>query len=80
MAYEIRELDTNLFPNDRKQESWHADFNGKILVNGNYYYVNLMDKREDPESKVSFRLQLRQVGEPRQAPKASGFDSDDLGL
>ena len=80
MAYEVRELDTNLFPNDRKQESWHADFNGKILVDGNYYYVNLMDKREDPESKVSFRLQLREVGEPRQSPKASGFDSDDLGL
>jgi len=74
MAYEVRELDTNLFPNDRKQESWQADFNGKILVNGNYYYVNLMDKREDPESKVSFRLQLREVGEPRQASKASPFD------
>jgi len=80
MAYEIRELDCNLFTNDRKNESWHADFNGKILVDGKNYYVNLMDKREDPQSKVSFRLQLREVGAPKQAPRSSGFESDDLGL
>ena len=80
MAYEIRELDCNLFTNDRKQESWHADFNGKLLFNGKYYYVNLMDKREDPQSKVSFRLTLKESGEPKQAPRSGGFESDDLGL
>ena len=49
-------------------------------MNGKNYYVNLMDKREDPQSKVAFRLQLREVGAPKEAPRSSGFESDDLGL
>ena len=32
--------------NERKTEDWHSDFNGKIVINGETFYLNLYQKKD----------------------------------
>ncbi len=45
MAYEQKEGQGSLFPNDRKEKDTHPDWKGEIKINGKLYWLSGWDKK-----------------------------------
>ncbi len=45
MAYEQKEGQGSLFPNDRKEKETHPDWKGEIKINGKLYWLSGWDKK-----------------------------------
>jgi|TARA_R110000803_G_scaffold166059_2_gene229424 hypothetical protein len=60
-AYVVKPGEGSVWPNDRKEEDWHADKRGKILmpdnvVAGAEYYIDSWDKNSN--GKDWYRLKI----------------------
>lgn len=59
-----KEYDDNnkgaLWKNKYKTEDWHADFNGKAMINGQMYNVYLNKIKSDNPASPVFRLAFKE--------------------
>ena len=56
MAYETKENSGSLFKNERKLQPNHADYQGKVKINGVDMYINAWVKKSKDGSKSFFSL------------------------
>jgi len=78
MAYEQRDMSGSLFPNQKKQQENHADYNGTVMVDGKEYWLNGWRKETSNGTKwMSLALKLKEPrsGQSNDAP--SNVDMDD---
>jgi|MGYP003626995950 hypothetical protein len=46
--YEVKPGQGSVWPNDRKDEDWHADWRGKILLpDGSEHYIDVWDNEKN---------------------------------
>ena len=47
-AYVVKPGEGSVWPNDRKDEDWHADWRGKILLpDGSEHYIDVWDNEKN---------------------------------
>lgn len=69
-----------LSPVKDKEESWHADFSGSIMLDGNWYFLNAK-KRTGPNGsflsgKIGVAKKPKEPKEPTSPKKDFNFDDD----
>lgn len=51
------------FPNENKQEEWHADYRGTINVNGQEFYIDLVRKIGKKSGKPFIDIKVKDKNE-----------------
>lgn len=66
--FQHKEGKGSAFANDRKTEDWHADFRGKVMVDGTLRYLDIW-KNRDRNGNTYLGVQIgKPVGETRGKP------------
>lgn len=55
-----------IWPNKKKTEDWHCDFEGNAMVNGQEFFVNAYKKKPDAKENAP---SLSFTFKPKQAPQ-----------
>lgn len=89
MAYELKEGQGSVFPNDRKESDSHADWRGSIKIDGKEYWLNGWNKQgksdwisfsvklKDPNKTVATALKKVREQSNSKSDRGSGFEDDD---
>lgn len=74
MAYEKRDLSGTLFKNDRKEQPNHADYRGKIRIDGKDYWLSAWIKEGKSGKFMSLAAKSKDGSEARpEKPPQSTF-------
>lgn len=60
MAYELKELRGGLFKNEDKKADTHADYTGRIKIEGREYWLDCwLENANDPDKKTYLSLKAK---------------------
>lgn len=73
MAYEERNNSGSMFPNARKEQENHADWEGSIMVDGKSYWLKAWNKRGQKGPWISLSVKDKVAG-ARDISRQAGFE------
>tara|TARA_R110000868_G_scaffold77365_9_gene221611 strand:+ start:96 stop:356 length:261 start_codon:yes stop_codon:yes gene_type:complete len=68
----------SFWPNDRKELDWHADYNGKVDVEGTMFWADLSKVDSDNPKSPKFKIKFRPVTVGTEKPKPAAAFNDSI--